>query len=542
MSTQPSSPARTGGLNTARNWALLLGLVLAALTIAGLAGARPVLMHDTGWGLLTWDAFRAGGPFNHIPAPCTSEIGSFDSGFLTWWSPGQYLPVGLLTLLGLDLGQAMVISSLLGCLLAAAGWRAFGLSIGLSERLALFLAAVQVLSNMVLRQFGSYSGGELVVASVLPWLLLLAWRCRDLARGQPLVLVALMPLAGFLKHSFLTTALGVPLYWLLEYGIRHKGSLAGMLRQALLLGMGAGAGLLLWYWLYLSRGPSPSSPAEHIPAAIALGYPLLGPWLSATGLGALVGRLCFLTGTDLPGLCLHQGPWILLTGLLLLGGLLLLLRRHPLPSVASLCAAVLLSNIGSLVLLYWRNAAVSFEERHLYAGGCMLLAAAVSALPALRHGLARLLAAALLLITVGGLATTVLRELNLAHLHRIGARGFMQPDLEPALLARLTQLDRDLPPNTLFLLPKPTMVLEITRHPRGKLNVREGLEPGTPWQGAGPSLVILEEGSGAPAGRPSWQGKFPGYHDGTWSSQVYEGHRLWQCIPPRPQAAKSNPR
>jgi hypothetical protein len=518
-------------MNTPRNWALLLGLILTALTLAGLAGARPMLMHDTGWGLLTWDSFRAGGPFNHLSTPRLSDPGTFDSGFLSWWSPGQYLPVGLLSLTGLDLGQSMVISSLLGCLLAAAGWRAWGRAIGMSDTLALALATVQVLSNMVLRQFGAYFGGELVVAGALPWLLLLAWRCRDLPSWQPLLLLVLMPLAGFLKHSFLTTALGVPLYWLLEHKIRHRAGLAGSVRQALLLGAGTIAGLLLWYWLYLSRGPAPSSPGDPIPAAVALGYPLLGPWLSATGLGALVGRLCFLTGTDLAGLCVSHGPSILFTGLVLLGGVLLLLRRHPLPSVARLCVAILLANIGSLILLYWRNASVSFEERHLYAGGCMLLAAALSALPAMTARWGRLLAAALLLITAGGLASTALRELNLARMHRIGPRGFMQPDLEPALLTKLAQLDRDLPRNTLFLLPKPTMVLEVTHHPRRQLNVKEGVPPGSPWPGSGPCLVILEEGAGPLDGRPSWQGKLPGYRDWHWSCSGFEGYRLWQCTP-----------
>src|SRR5262245_43128796 len=82
----------------------------------------PSIFPDPGWGFMAWRSYLEGAPFNTILAPDPADITRDRADFLGYWTPGQYVIPGLITLVGVPLGVAITVTvfiSLLSCLL---GW------------------------------------------------------------------------------------------------------------------------------------------------------------------------------------------------------------------------------------------------------------------------------------------------------------------------------------------------------------------------------------------------------------------------------------
>ena len=58
--------------------------------------APPIISHDTIIGLKAWHSLREGASWNHIKDPDLANISQDVDAYLSWWSPGQYVPVGIL--------------------------------------------------------------------------------------------------------------------------------------------------------------------------------------------------------------------------------------------------------------------------------------------------------------------------------------------------------------------------------------------------------------------------------------------------------------
>src|ERR1700694_1133477 len=100
--------------------ATVLAFILCGLlALTGLL-VPPSLGQDPSQGVMEWRTLAAGGPMNSIITPDPADISRDRATLVTWWSPGQYLIPGILTLLGIRLGTAFTITvgvSLLICLL-----------------------------------------------------------------------------------------------------------------------------------------------------------------------------------------------------------------------------------------------------------------------------------------------------------------------------------------------------------------------------------------------------------------------------------------
>jgi len=82
--------------------------LIAAFAICGALGGisllvPPFIQWDSAQGFLAWRGTLLGA-VNCIIAPDRSNIARDTVSFLTWWSPGQYLVPGAISLLGLPLG------------------------------------------------------------------------------------------------------------------------------------------------------------------------------------------------------------------------------------------------------------------------------------------------------------------------------------------------------------------------------------------------------------------------------------------------------
>ena len=114
--------------------------LIAALAICGIFGGisllvPPFIDTDSGGGFLAWRGTLLGA-VNSIVAPDYEDIARDMARFLTFWSPGQYLVPGAISLLGAPLGVAMTLTVALALLASLIGWimivRAFAPSTSLA--------------------------------------------------------------------------------------------------------------------------------------------------------------------------------------------------------------------------------------------------------------------------------------------------------------------------------------------------------------------------------------------------------------------------
>ena len=484
---------------------------------------------DSGYGFLAWEDSLRGGPLNSILVPDANDISQDTASFVTWWAPGQYAFVGMVSLLGLSFGQALPLSVLLACLCAGTGWYRFGKSIGLETRHALLLATAELLCYHVLHNFGAFFGGEVVIQAALPWFMLAAWVLRERPQRQMLILPFLLLGAAFLKHSFLMQMLGIPLFWLIDHGVRCEWKTEAVFRRAIGLGLAVLAAAGVWYFFFLSKGSTPAMPGQQVPIASSLGFCLIGPWFAATGFAALLGRYAFLHNASYDAVYLHYGWLLLVVGLAASVFLFVFLKHKLAPSVARLLVSVYLGNVVLLAFLLLCHAQVSLEDRHLYTAGALGLAALVAVLPKLSSLAASLSRLALCAMMLAGVGTALVRAQRMQHFAPVSIQGFAQHQLSPAVLMRIQELDLSEPSSTLFIVPAPEMALEIRRHRRWTLELGAQDSRSTRYHGVVSKLVVLEktQTQSAPEAAPRWAACFAGYPTTSWKSERLGEWTLW---------------
>ncbi|MGA7263488.1 MAG: hypothetical protein WBX30_21710, partial [Stellaceae bacterium] len=100
--------------------------LVAALAISGVLGGisllvPPFIDWDSANGFLAWRGTLLGAA-NSIISPDPANIAHNAVGFLTVWSPGQYLIPGAISLIGVPLGVAMTLTVVLALLASLIGW------------------------------------------------------------------------------------------------------------------------------------------------------------------------------------------------------------------------------------------------------------------------------------------------------------------------------------------------------------------------------------------------------------------------------------
>lgn len=458
-SVQTGSPPINPDDRVTRALLWLAGLIplLAGLGHAFLAA--PMVSRDTSVGLQIWQNMRHGGGWNELSLPDPANIAGSCTHFVTWWSPGQYIPAGLLMQLGLTPGSAVLVVSLLSAWSLTAGIWKLSRALGAAPRAAAWAALAAAASWHTLYSFGMFIGGEAALLAVWPWIALVVSQLRGHPWRQLTVLPLLFLVGSFAKLSFGLYAVGLLAFlWLEE--IRPGGLSPGRILQvsarlAVILLVYAG----LLYWLFLQRDPSPvsGSAENHTPFLTIAGFALNGPWLAATGGGSFLGRL-FMQGGLTP-----EAGWLKLSPALLVTGLAALYfysramvsprSLFRLAGVVSLVAALL------LMILWLRGANISLEDRHLRPAGVLLLAAGAQFAGPVQPSWHRHTARTVLLLTVlFGLGATMQRVVNIRR-HGIRlASGISLTGLDPAVLARLRLIDSD-PATGLVYLPQPELAL-----------------------------------------------------------------------------------
>ena len=422
--------------------AMIVPLLVA---VASWRWGRPALSSDTATGLLAWNSWRAGGPWNCIAEPSSSNLDNDTFSWVSWWSPGQYVWLGPFLSLGLSLGCAILASAIIAAWVKSIGFYILLRTLGCGAPAAALATLVEAAGWNLYFSFGTYNGSEVLQAALLPWLLIGFAIMRNRAAWWIPGIALFAFAAGFVKHAMFMSALAAT-GWLWWESNRARNA---PWRRWLASGLLAGAGLVVARlavarWV-VNGGPSPGTLGQTALGSLAaIGYPFLGPLLSATGAGSVVGRLFFTLHLPsdegwqrigwLLALCIPLWLWFYV-------------RLHalaPVRPVARMTAMFLAVYIAVMLAMLLGGASVSIEDRHFRPAGMLLIAVAAvictesTTLP--RRG-RMVLVGILVMVMAFGLAATAQRIVVLARMDRVSPSGITQSNLSRAAAGEIRRID-----------------------------------------------------------------------------------------------------
>jgi len=356
--------------------ATVLAFILCGLfTLAGLL-VPPSLSHDAGWGMQEWRTLAAGGPINTMISPDPADISRDQASRVTWWSPGQYLIPGILTLLGLRLGTALTITagaSLLCCLL---GWIHVAKHFALSPRTATLVVAFIGTFRYSTLPFGIYNGGEILLQGITPWLILTGCRVPSMSalRAAGLACLAVW-IAFFAKLTGVMVASAALLTGAVEALIRLRRITAGMLAGAVGASFAFGSLYVVWF----SRGTTPASGTGWSFRFGDVFFALAAPWGAGISWGDMLAALLRRSALDEPieGRLPSAVLWLLLPPVLLfvtviVKGWKLCAGDANLSRLLKIAAGFYAVCALAMSAIFLRGGDVSLEERHLRAAGMLI--------------------------------------------------------------------------------------------------------------------------------------------------------------------------
>ena len=356
--------------------AIVLAFILCGLlTLTGLL-VPPSLSHDAGWGMQEWRTLAAGGPINTIISPDPADISRDQASHVTWWSPGQYLIPGILTLLGVRLGTALTITasaSLLCCLL---GWIHVAKHFSLSPRTAALVVAFIATFRYSTLPFGIYNGGEILLQGVTPWLILTGCCVPSMSVLRAAGLACLAVWIAFLaKLTGVMVASAALLTGAVEALVRLRRITAGMAAGAVGASLAFGSLYVAWF----SRGTTPASGTGWSFRIGDVFFALAAPWGAGISWGDMLAALLRRSALDDPieGRLPAAILWFLLPPMLLF--LTVILKGWQQWAGDANLSRLLKITAGfygvcalAMSAIFLHGGDVSLEERHLRAAGMLI--------------------------------------------------------------------------------------------------------------------------------------------------------------------------
>jgi hypothetical protein len=269
--------------------------LITTLAICGILGGisllvPPFIDTDSGGGFLAWRGTLLGA-VNSIIAPDYEDIVRDTAGFLTFWSPGQYLVPGAISLLGVPLGIAMTLTVALALLASLVGWimvvRAFAPSTSLAILVVVLIGSFHYSTHA----FSTYHGGEILLQAATPWLVLAAYRVPEMGAARAALLAAGAVLFAFLaKHTGLIVVAAALVAGSLVHFSLCRRITHGMIGGA----FGALAAFAILYLAFLSRGDNPAgSVAPWSLPFRGIAFACLVPWVAGMSWSDPMGVIFF---------------------------------------------------------------------------------------------------------------------------------------------------------------------------------------------------------------------------------------------------------
>lgn len=504
----------------------LLGL------LSGVFIAPPLLWSDTATGLLSWRHYAGGGTWNTLALPDPVDIARTIETTVTWWSPGQAMPLGLLTTAGLPLGPAMLLLALISAIVFALGLALLSRDLGASESALSWIATGATGCWSTLYAFGMFNGGEIALIAVWPWIAWTTWKLMPHPVIFSLGLPILFLLGSFAKHSFAVYGLALLVFLWVEALRRTPHRIPAKIGATMPFVI-AGLLYMIGRQFLFDQGVSPSDPGqiEH-PFAVTWGFGAIAPVLAATGAGSAIGRIFFVLGmTFEEGWNKLSWPLLILSPLPLVIYAWLSMRLRPLERFAGVAC---LSAFAVLFVLMWRGGSISLEDRHYRPAAALLIAVIGSACTAPSHRLALWARFTISAIVIFGLAAMLQRHISMRTNTYPAGDGSGLADMPSRVLAKTREIAAtNTSDGSLIYLPTPALGPVV---PQGRLLVTDLLARDATWiasqhwHGRVPLLTLILPVRLANDGRAAMlRSSFVDYAPTDWTRRTIDDWDFWQA-------------
>jgi hypothetical protein len=499
---------------------------------------------DAAYGIQVWRSMERGSSWNRVTEPDPTDIAKDTQQFLTWWSPGQYLVVGPLHRLGLNWGRAISIAALLCAAIGAAGFLRLYLRLGFSSETSAWSSAALLVTWHVMRNYGEFSGGELPLFALLPWLILAVLAVRPFGFISILTVALIYVCGALVKLSFCVTAVAV-LAAICCSEMRLGLSFSRLWRVVVSAGCAIAVGQFALWWVFLRFGTDPSVAGHR---TLPIGFILAA--LAALPLGSVYGVMGVLSRLLLfPGHAVLEQPsemapflWLLSLGFGYIG--FKIARSTSLPRGYGIFVVGMVGAYALVMgILMFRGASISLEDRLFFPPSALCLPALVEMARKGTERAWRCSAAVLLSVSCAyGIFSACVHASQLRTKANVGRSGITQHIISREALGLLHRLDDGAkrPNDAIIYLPSPEIALELSHvrcintfdHSLSADKLRTIKRYGTV-----PLLVVLSDPILESEGRTSivlnnfcdykpdlWrirtEGEWTFYYQGTWPSGV----------------------
>jgi hypothetical protein len=351
--------------------------LIAALAICGVLGGislvvPPFINNDSAFGFQAWRGTLLGAA-NSVIAPDPENIARDSFGFQTFWSPGQYLVPGAISLLGLPLGVAMTLTVALALLCSLLGWMFVVRAFVPDTPLALLVVVLVGSFHYSTFAFRTYRGGEILLQAVTPWLILAADRVPEMSVVRAALLAAGSVLVAFMAKltGLIVVAAALMAASLVSIAVGRRIS-HGIVGGAL----GAVTAFVVIYVSFFSRGPTAASQlGPSIPLFDSIAFSCFVPWVEGISWPELMAALFYTSDSSMPaGYLAVVVPPALLIMYLVVGFRLETAKRLKLRYFSLVSYGIV---AAVFIFLFSRDTNIYLEERHFRSVGTLLFVCAL---------------------------------------------------------------------------------------------------------------------------------------------------------------------
>lgn len=409
----------------------------------------PALYPDPGWGFKVMRSMQTGSPFNILTSPDHEDIAKNSHGFMSWWSPGQYLvPYFFITALKLNIGQAVALTVSLCSLCGLAGLYLFFKKSGFSRFISAISIAFIASQQIYIIPFVFYNGGEVILFAFIGWFL---YGCCHFSKigWQIIVFVFLSGIVGFFcKSAFLWIYIAALAFLWIRLSTGKK--IAAWLISGLCIGTPAILSLVLIYVTYLSKGDNPAANVNGLKLAWeTFCFPLASPLLTALPIDDFSN-----------GIINHPVGIIIALALLSVAIFIYVYQMVPNANYRLLLTMLYITAVAFYGINFLRQANISYEARHMRVIGLVItpgIILTISKLKKIYWLLPALVWVYIIKINYKFLYTGFDRNANWsAH----GSTGLAQLFIDQSTLKYITHLD-NAAHNAVFVFITPDAGLEI---------------------------------------------------------------------------------
>jgi len=461
---------------------LLLALIGVCTLVAGVLIFihPPAIFPDPAWGFKVLRSMQRGSGFNILAGPDHANIAAQNYGFMSWWSPGQYLvPYFFSSLFGISISKGTVIAIVICSLSGLAGLYLFFKNLGFTNLISAISIAFIACQQAYLIPFIFYNGGEITVFAFLGWFLY-GCTCFKTAKWQLVVLIFFSGLLGFfLKSSFLWIYLSGALYLWIRLSLNKKPK--AWLTNGIITGVPVCLSLMIIYIGYLSKGGNPASNVNGIKLTWqTFGFPIASPLVTGFSVDDMAN-----------GMINQPVIWTVILALLSLFIVIYTAKRVTYIDYRWMLVIFYIAGVLFFGISYLRQANISYEARHLRLIGFIITPGIIYIVSKLRPPYIVFFAAIWLFIGYKSYRFMYTGFDRNAHWASHGNTGFAQVFIDQPMLSHIIMLDKQ-QHNALFVFLTSDLVFEISN------NHVITFEPGKAEQGqdiynghAGPIYVML---------------------------------------------------